>query len=66
MTGPRLDDKTYATLQARAALAGVSLVRSTDERGQEVFVISKWAMCRQLDTVESVEQLLARMSGERA
>lgn len=66
MSAPRLDDKAFATLQAKAALVGVSLVRSKDERGQEVFVISKWAMCRQLDTVESVEQLLARISGERA
>lgn len=61
-----LDDKTFATLQAKAALIGVSLVRSTDERGREVFIVSKWALCRQLDSAESVEQLLAQMNGDRA
>ena len=66
MNYPLLDEKLFATLQAQAALLGVSLVRSTDENGHEVFIASKWAMCRQLDTSEEVELLLARMSGDSA
>lgn len=64
MTGARLDDKAFATLQAKAALIGVSLVRSTDEHDHEVFIVSKWAMTRQLDSVQQVEHLLSRMTGE--
>lgn len=63
MTGPRLDDKTFSTLQANAALQGAQLIRSADEQGREVFIISKWAMCRQLDSFDEVEQLLQRMAG---
>ncbi len=65
MMSAAIDPKAFATLQAKAALVGVSLVRSTDEHDREVFIASKWAMCRQLDTVEAVEQLLNRMNGER-
>lgn len=66
MSAPRLEDKAFATLQAKAALVGVALVRSADEAGREVFIASKWAMCRQLDAVDEVERLLARMAGETA
>lgn len=64
MTAPRLDDKIFSTLQAKAALTGVSLVRSTDDRGYEVFLVSRWSMTRELESAEQVEQLLARMTGE--
>jgi hypothetical protein len=64
MTAARLDDKLYATLQAKAALLGVSLIRSEDERGHEVFIVSKWAMCRQLSNSDEVALLLNRMAGE--
>lgn len=53
--------KAFATLQARAALAGVSLVRSTDDQERVVYIASKWAMTRQLDTIEAVEQFLQRL-----
>lgn len=66
MPAPFIDPKAFATLQAKAALLGVALVRSTDEAGREVFIASKWAMCRQFDAVDEVERLLARMAGEAA
>ncbi len=66
MTSARLDDKLFATLQARAALIGVSLIRSEDERGHEVFIVSKWAMTRELSNSTDVEHLLERIGGERA
>ena len=58
--------KTWATLQARAALLGVSLVRSTDDREREVFIASKWSMTRQLDSVAAVEEFLRRIGGPAA
>lgn len=63
---PGLDQKGFATLQARAALLGVSLVRSTDDRDREVFIASKWSMTRQLDSIAAVEELLQRIGGPDA
>jgi hypothetical protein len=59
-------DKRFATMQARAALVGVSLVRSTDDRGRPTFVASKWSMTRQLDSIEAVEQFLRLVGGQHA
>lgn len=66
MSAARLDDKAFATLQAKSALVGVSLVRSTDDQDREIFIVSKWAMTRQLDNVEAVEKLLRRIGGQAA
>ena len=56
-----LDPKTIATLKARAALAGVALSVTDDDHGQPLFVASKWAMTRQLASVDEVEQFLQRI-----
>ena len=59
------EPKAWATLQARAALMGVSLVRTTDDRDFEVFVASRWSLTRQLDSVGEVEHFLRRIGGSR-
>lgn len=64
-TPAQLSAKAFATLQARAAMLGVALVRSTDDRGVEVFIASKWAMTRELASPDAVEAFLARMEGAR-
>jgi hypothetical protein len=56
-------DKQFATLQARAALAGVQLLRSTDDRGREVFVASRWALTAQFASLAEVEAWLQRFGG---
>jgi hypothetical protein len=66
MMSATLDPKVFATLQAKAALLGVSLVRSTDEHGREVFIVSKWAMTRELSSAHDVERLLGRIGGKAA
>ena len=58
--------KAFATLQARAALMGVALSRIQDDRGNEVFIASKWALTKQLATLAEVEQLLVRIGGQHA
>ncbi len=58
--------KTFATLRARAALVGVSLVKSTDDRDRPVFIASRWTMTRQLDTIEDVERFLKLVGGPNA
>ena len=51
--------KMFATLQARAALAGVQLVRSDDDRGREVFCASHGALTKRFETLAEVEDWLA-------
>jgi len=58
------DPKRLATLKARCALAGVALIESTDDRDRPVFVVSRWAMCRQLDSLEAVERWLVMVTGK--
>ncbi len=57
-------DKAFATAQARAALAGVSLHRQEDDRGREVFIASRWAMTRELPDLAAVEAWLDRVEGK--
>ncbi|MEO8022098.1 hypothetical protein [Polaromonas sp.] len=59
-------EKRYATMQARAALAGVTLQRIEDDRGREVFIVSRWAMTREIATLDDVEAWLARIEGRCA
>lgn len=59
-------DKAFATLQARAALAGVALSRLDDDRGLPMFVASKWALTRQLASLEEVASFLAKIGGDHA
>ncbi len=56
-------EKRFANGQARAALSGATLHRIEDDRGAEVFVLTKWNLTRELQTLEQVEQLLDRMEG---
>lgn len=55
-------DKRFATAQARAALSGATLYRIEDDRGAEVYVVSKWALTRELPDLESVETWLDRIT----
>jgi hypothetical protein len=39
------------------------LVESTDDHDRPVFVVSRWAMCKQLDSLSAVEPWLMRVTG---
>lgn len=56
--------KRFATLQARAAMAGVALSRLDDDRGRPVFIASKWALTKQLDSLDEVSAFLTRIGGD--
>ena len=58
-----LDEKTKATLTAKACLAGVVLHFLEDDRGAALIVASKWAMTRQMHTFDEVETFLRRLGG---
>ena len=59
-------DKRLANARARAALLGCELYRCEDDRGEPLFVLSRWAMTRQLSNIEAVEAWLDRFEGKAA
>ena len=55
--------KAFASLQARAALAGIALHRINRQDGAEAFLVSRWALSREFDSLEAVEDWLERVGG---
>jgi hypothetical protein len=51
-------DKAFATVRARAALVGIAVSRITDDRGEEVFVVSWNSITKQLRDLGDVERLV--------
>lgn len=58
-------EKRLANARARAALNGATLHRIEDDRGDPVFVVTRWAHTRQLQSIEAVEAWLDRLEGGR-
>jgi hypothetical protein len=54
-------DKHFATAQARAALLGYILHRIEDDRGVTMFIITRWALTRELRDLEAVERWLEKV-----
>jgi hypothetical protein len=59
-------EKQYSTLQARAALQGAVLHRGQDDRGDELFVVTKWQLTRRLHSLEMVSLWLDKLEGKTA
>jgi hypothetical protein len=59
------DRKRFDTLQAQLALRGFVLVRSTDDAGGPLFIVSRWALTRQLHDLAAVEQFVDQVAPER-
>lgn len=59
------DSKRFTTLRARAALAGLVLYQSTDDKGRTVYVVSRWALTKLLDTLDATEIWLDAVTGVR-
>lgn len=55
--------KRFATLQAKCALAGVSLHQLENDHGDTVFVASRWALTRELPDLDAVASWLDRVTG---
>jgi hypothetical protein len=52
------DTKRLETLRARAALAGVVLHAVENDAGQRTYILTKWALTRDLDSLEAVSAWL--------
>lgn len=57
--------KRFATLQAAAALRGITLHQSHDEAGRPRYIVNRWALTKELSDIEAVELFLA-VQGVRA
>lgn len=55
--------KQFATLTARCALAGVTLIETTDDRERPAYVVSRWALTRQLASLDDVVVWLDHVTG---
>ncbi|MDZ4145691.1 MAG: hypothetical protein U1D29_14345 [Burkholderiales bacterium] len=61
------EKKRLATLRARAAMAGVQLhVYDDEDTGQTVYLVSRWALTRDLASLDAVETWLTQVTGVRS
>lgn len=56
-----IDPKHLATLKAKAALRGVVLYFTEGDRGEPLFIASRWSLTRQMHSIDEVEDFLARI-----
>lgn len=56
-------DKLTATLKARAALRGIVLVESSDDRGRPEYIATWNAMVKAFDSLDAVNAWLDRVEG---
>ena len=56
-------DKLFATVQARCALAEVTLHQLENDHGRMVFIVSRWALTRELANLDAVASWLDRVTG---
>ena len=60
----QIELKRLCTLQAGAALAGVTLHKLDGDFGVPIYVASRWAMTKQLESLDEVEAWLVRVTGK--
>ena len=61
------DQQRLATLRARAAMANVQFHCFDDEcTGATIYVVSRWAMTRQLESLDAAEKWLDLVTGVKS
>ncbi|ABE44881.1 hypothetical protein [Polaromonas sp. JS666] len=55
--------KQYANLRARCALAGVVLHQIENDFGKTVYIVSRWALTRELSDLDAVAAWLDCVTG---
>lgn len=58
------DLKRFATLRAIAALSGVTLFRMEGDLQSVVYIATRWAMTKQLDSLDEAATWLSRVAGK--
>lgn len=59
-------DKAFATVQARCALAGITLIKLDGDFGHPVFIVTRWSLTKQFDFLADVDAWLDRVTGKKA
>ena len=59
-------NKLFATLQARCALAGATLHQLQNDHGNTIFIVSRWALTRELADLDAVASWLDRVLGVKS
>jgi hypothetical protein len=55
--------KRLSTLTARCAFAGVTLYPIENDHGKTVYIVSRWALTRELPDLDAVERWLDKVTG---
>ena len=58
--------KELSTLNARAARAGVTLHVIEDDHGKTAYIVSRWAMTRELRSVDELKMWLDFVTGGKS
>ena len=59
-------NKQFATLQARCALAEVTLHQLENAHGSTVYIVSRWALTHELPDLDAVASWLDRVTGVKS
>ena len=59
------EPKRFATAQALAAFNGITLHKLDGDGGLPIFITTRWAMTKQLDTLDEVDAWLLRVIGKK-
>lgn len=62
-SGPAETGKAFATLQAEAALMGFRLDRIETDAGAQAFIVTRWALTKELATLGAVREFLQQVGG---
>ena len=57
-----VEHKRFATLRAELALKGFAAFEGQDDAGRPLFIVSKWAMTRQLQGLPELERFVAQVA----
>lgn len=61
---PAPDDKRFATLAAKFALAGHGLIRNAPGDGQAPYVAMRWGLMKPLPDLDAAEAFLRQIGGD--
>lgn len=53
-----------STLRAKCALAGIVMHVSEDDRGQLLYIVSKWALTKAFSDLSELEAWICRVTGQ--
>lgn len=56
--------KLYETLRAKCALEQIALHEFEGDNGRPIYIVSRWALTKQLESLDEVEAWLPRVTGK--